>query len=129
MVSSQRNYRVARDPHQADERHPHYSSYLRSISSRNWAMATYGLFDSTAINSPGFNLPCTHANYDLTGSLCQNSCRKFELSPLASRRADSASERNSVVLPMSTASAKTPPPEPSHSDLMQRTVQACELAR
>src|SRR5260370_3462773 len=30
---------------------------------------------------------------------------------------------------MSTASVKTPSPEPSHSGLVQRTVQACELAR
>ncbi len=30
---------------------------------------------------------------------------------------------------MSTASVKTPSPEPSHSGLMQRTVEACELAR
>jgi phosphate transport system protein len=30
---------------------------------------------------------------------------------------------------MSTASVKTPPPEPSHSTLVQRTVEACELAR
>jgi phosphate transport system protein len=30
---------------------------------------------------------------------------------------------------MSTASIKTPSPEPSHRDLVQRTVEACELAR
>ena len=30
---------------------------------------------------------------------------------------------------MSTASVKTPSPEPSHSILVQRTVDACELAR
>ncbi|MGC1653048.1 MAG: PhoU domain-containing protein [Candidatus Sulfotelmatobacter sp.] len=30
---------------------------------------------------------------------------------------------------MSTASVKTPSPEPSHSGLVQRTVEACELAR
>src|SRR3977135_2649186 len=30
---------------------------------------------------------------------------------------------------MSTASVKTPLPEPSHSRLVQRTVEACELAR
>ncbi len=30
---------------------------------------------------------------------------------------------------MSTASMKTPSPEPSYSGLMQRTVEACELAR
>src|SRR5208282_2827176 len=30
---------------------------------------------------------------------------------------------------MSTASVKTPSPEPSHSVLVQRTVEACELAR
>jgi len=30
---------------------------------------------------------------------------------------------------MSTASVKTPPPEASHSGLMKRTVEACELAR
>src|SRR5450759_5059330 len=30
---------------------------------------------------------------------------------------------------MSTASVKTPPPEPSHSGLVRRTVEACELAR
>jgi phosphate transport system protein len=30
---------------------------------------------------------------------------------------------------MSTASARTPPPEPEHSVLVQRTVEACELAR
>ena len=30
---------------------------------------------------------------------------------------------------MSTASVKTPLPEPSHSGLVQRTVEACELAR
>src|ERR1022692_1247497 len=29
---------------------------------------------------------------------------------------------------MSTASARTPPPDPSHSALVQRTVEACELA-
>jgi len=30
---------------------------------------------------------------------------------------------------MSAASVKTPPPEPSHSFLVRRTVEACELAR
>src|SRR5260221_1838854 len=30
---------------------------------------------------------------------------------------------------MSTAGAKTPSPAPSHSGLVQRTVEACELAR
>jgi phosphate transport system protein len=30
---------------------------------------------------------------------------------------------------MSTASVKTPSPEPSHPDLVKRTVEACELAR
>jgi phosphate transport system protein len=30
---------------------------------------------------------------------------------------------------MSTASVKTPPPEPSYPDLVKRTVEACELAR
>jgi phosphate transport system protein len=30
---------------------------------------------------------------------------------------------------MSTASVKSPPPEPSYSDLVKRTVEACELAR
>ena len=30
---------------------------------------------------------------------------------------------------MSTASVKAPSPEPAHSHLMQRTVEACELAR
>src|SRR5580658_11187893 len=30
---------------------------------------------------------------------------------------------------MSTASVRTPPPEPSRSDLVQRTVEGCELAR
>src|ERR1700690_4019154 len=30
---------------------------------------------------------------------------------------------------MSTASVKTPPPEPSHLLLVRRTVEACELAR
>jgi len=34
-----------------------------------------------------------------------------------------------VFEPMSTASVKTPSPEPSHSGLVQRTVEACELAR
>jgi phosphate transport system protein len=36
---------------------------------------------------------------------------------------------SSAGLPMSTASVKTPPPEPSHSGLVRRTVEACELAR
>src|ERR1700689_4359118 len=30
---------------------------------------------------------------------------------------------------MSTASVRTTPPEPSHSHLVRRTVEACELAR
>src|SRR5260370_34972881 len=30
---------------------------------------------------------------------------------------------------MSTASVKAPPPEPSHTRLVKRTVEACELAR
>src|SRR5713226_5770695 len=34
-----------------------------------------------------------------------------------------------MVLPMSTASVKTPSPEPSRSGLVRRTVEACELAR
>src|SRR6202789_3803984 len=46
----------------------------------------------------------------------------------ASPGADSASkERGSF--PMSTASVKTTSSEPSHSVLVQRTVEACELAR
>jgi len=34
-----------------------------------------------------------------------------------------------MALFMSAASVKTPPPEPSHSFLVRRTVEACELAR
>jgi len=34
-----------------------------------------------------------------------------------------------VNLPMSTASVKTPAPEPSYLDLVKRTIEACELAR
>src|ERR1700722_7471720 len=34
-----------------------------------------------------------------------------------------------AILSMSTASAKTPPPEPSYRNLVRRTVEACELAR
>jgi phosphate transport system protein len=36
---------------------------------------------------------------------------------------------NTLDTPMSTASVKTPFPEPAHSVLVQRTVEACELAR
>jgi phosphate transport system protein len=44
------------------------------------------------------------------------------------RQSESGIQRSEAVLLMSTA-LNTPPPEPSHSGLVRRTVEACELAR
>jgi len=45
------------------------------------------------------------------------------------RQRRSGIQQSGAVLSMSTASLNTPSPEPSHSGLVQRTVEACELAR
>src|SRR5207245_2797406 len=81
---------------------------------------TAGEFD---LNAPGRRQLC----------FCWDCVSHSELIPLVSTRADPASNEagglNYEWQPMSTASVKTPSPEPSHSVLVQRTVEACELAR